>query len=191
MGTQHIEVREYRARGTDDRVHLVDAGPDALLDPSPYRTRCGQAVFEVYGARLDATCPACADLERPDAVSAGRELPAAPTTIGRGEPGRLTATAAAVVLLVVGIVALVVRDSGAIQFGVLHVAVGVAGLALASTGRGARVFLVGGAAAYLLLWLYGVVDQAVAWPLLFLAAGMAFLAFLVGTPRRSTNTPMH
>lgn len=57
MDTEH---RAYRARGSDDRVHLVDAGPDALIDPSPYRTRCDQAVLEVYNDSPDLTCQACA-----------------------------------------------------------------------------------------------------------------------------------
>lgn len=41
-------MQEFPARGgDDDRVHIADAPEDALLDPSPYSTRCGQAVLEV------------------------------------------------------------------------------------------------------------------------------------------------
>lgn len=55
------DVRRYSGRADrDDRVHVVDAGPDALEDPSPYRTRCGLPVLEVYNASEEITCPACA-----------------------------------------------------------------------------------------------------------------------------------
>ncbi|MEU4560440.1 DUF4383 domain-containing protein [Actinoplanes sp. NPDC023936] len=40
---------------------------------------------------------------------------------------------------------------------VVHLLFGVAGLALARTVSGARAYLVGGGAVYLLLWLYGLV----------------------------------
>ncbi|QSR30280.1 hypothetical protein CFI00_07140 [Nocardioides sp. S5] len=44
---------------------------------------------------------------------------------------------------------------------VVHLLFGVAGLALARTASGARLFLVGGGAIYLVLWLYGlVVDKS-------------------------------
>src|SRR5215207_4443472 len=43
---------------------------------------------------------------------------------------------------------------------IVHLLFGVAGLALARTWAGARTFLIGGGAIYLVLWLYGlVVDQ--------------------------------
>lgn len=52
---------EFAARaGDDDQVHQVDADTDALIDPSPYRTRCGQAVLEVYNTGLPISCPRCA-----------------------------------------------------------------------------------------------------------------------------------
>lgn len=41
----------------------------------------------------------------------------------------------------------------------VHLAFGVAGLALARTVSGARTFLVGGGAIYLVLWLYGLVTS--------------------------------
>lgn len=40
---------------------------------------------------------------------------------------------------------------------VVHLLFGVAGLALARSASGARLFLVGGGAVYLVLWLYGVI----------------------------------
>lgn len=53
--------REYTAKGgEDDRIHLVDARPDVLLDPSPYRARCGQPLLEAYNTPEPVTCPECA-----------------------------------------------------------------------------------------------------------------------------------
>jgi hypothetical protein len=58
------------------------------------------------------------------------------------------------------------HHSGASLFGVfavsvlhnlVHIAFGAAGLALSRTTAGARTYLIGGGAVYLLLWLYGVV----------------------------------
>jgi hypothetical protein len=43
----------------DDKVHQVEADDDALLDPSPYRTRCDQPVLEVYNTPTPVTCPRC------------------------------------------------------------------------------------------------------------------------------------
>jgi hypothetical protein len=61
MDQQDTARRMFPASGgDDDQIHLVDAGMDALLDPSPYTTRCGQAVFEVYNDERGVTCPACA-----------------------------------------------------------------------------------------------------------------------------------
>ncbi|TWP53656.1 DUF4383 domain-containing protein [Lentzea tibetensis] len=61
-------------------------------------------------------------------------------------------------------------ESGAMLLGLFHVSIlhnvvhllfGVAGLAMARTASGARGFLIGGGAIYLVLWLYGlVVDKA-------------------------------
>ena len=83
----------------------------------------------------------------------------------------------------------------------VHVAFGLAGLACAATARSARVFLVGGGVVYLALFVYGLVvdrssdvvpvNAADNWLHLFLAATMLALAWLVGTPRRPTNTPIH
>lgn len=58
------------------------------------------------------------------------------------------------------------HDSGAELFGIfqvsvlhnlVHLAFGVAGLAMARTASLARAYLVGGGAVYLVLWLYGLV----------------------------------
>lgn len=83
----------------------------------------------------------------------------------------------------------------------VHVAFGVAGLVLAITARSARIFLVGGGLVYLALFAYGLVVDSSAdivpvnaadnWLHLFIAAGLLALAFMVGTPRRPTNTPIH
>jgi hypothetical protein len=69
----------------------------------------------------------------------------------------------------------------------VHLLFGIAGLALARTVSGARLFLVGGGAIYLLLWLYGLVidfdsganfvplNTADNWLHLFLGVGMIAL----------------
>jgi hypothetical protein len=55
------ETRQFSARtARDDQVHRVEAPSDALLDPSPYRTRCHRPVFEIYNAAIPITCPDCA-----------------------------------------------------------------------------------------------------------------------------------
>lgn len=147
------------------------------------------------------------------------------TPLSRPEPGRIAAAAAGAVFLLVGVLGFVPgittghdgmtfagHHSTAALFGVfavsvlhnlVHLAFGVAGLALATTPGGARVFLVGGGVVYLVLWLYGlVVDHDSAanvvpvngadnWLHLFLGLALLALAFLVGTPRRPTNTPIH
>src|SRR5215210_3624121 len=41
----------------------------------------------------------------------------------------------------------------------VHVLFGVAGLSLARTARGSRLFLVGGGATYLVLWIYGLLIE--------------------------------
>ncbi|WP_250009638.1 DUF4383 domain-containing protein [Actinoplanes sp. M2I2] len=77
---------------------------------------------------------------------------------------------------------------------IVHLLFGVAGLALARTASGARAFLIGGGAVYLVLWLYGLVvgenssanfvpmNNADDWLHLFLGLGMIALGFL--TSRR-------
>jgi len=42
---------------------------------------------------------------------------------------------------------------------IVHLLFGVVGLALARTAAGARNFLIGGGAVYLVLWLYGLLDE--------------------------------
>ncbi|GAB3937206.1 DUF4383 domain-containing protein [Micromonospora vulcania] len=89
---------------------------------------------------------------------------------------------------------------GVFQVSVLHNLVhllfGVAGLALARTVTGARTFLVGGGAVYLVLWLYGLavdhdtganvlpVNDADGWLHLGLGVGMIALGLLTARPRR-------
>jgi hypothetical protein len=75
---------------------------------------------------------------------------------------------------------------------IVHLLVGVAGLALARTRNGARSFLVGGGVIYLLLWLYGLlIDKASAanfvpvndaddWLHFLLGAGMIALGVILG-----------
>ncbi len=141
--------------------------------------------------------------------------------LGTPEPGRLASAGAGVVFLLVGVLgfmpgvtsgelAFAGPGSTAELFGVFRVSVlhnlvhlgfGVAGLALATTARGARVFLVGGGLVYVALFVYGLVvdrdadvvpvNAADNWLHLFLAVSLLALAFMVGTPRRPTNTPIH
>lgn len=96
------------------------------------------------------------------------------------------------------------RDSGAELLGVfdasilhnlVHVAFGAAGLALVRTFRGARAFLLGGGAIYLLLWVYGLIvdrgDRANFVPLdsadnwLHLALGLTMVGLGALTARRT------
>jgi hypothetical protein len=81
---------------------------------------------------------------------------------------------------------------------IVHLLFGVAGLALARTVSGARTYLIGGGAVYLVLWLYGLVidhnsaanfvpvNSADNWLHLFLGLGMIALGLL--TTRRTANT---
>ncbi|WP_431977274.1 DUF4383 domain-containing protein [Micromonospora haikouensis] len=89
---------------------------------------------------------------------------------------------------------------GVFQVSVLHNAVhlafGLAGLALSRTWDGARTFLIGGGAIYLVLWLYGLVvdhgsganfipvNDADNWLHLVLGAGMIALGVLTTRDRR-------
>jgi hypothetical protein len=78
---------------------------------------------------------------------------------------------------------------------IVHLLFGVAGLALARTWESARLFLVGGGAVYLVLWLYGLVidlnsaanfvslNTADNWPHLFLGVGMVGLGLVLGRTR--------
>jgi hypothetical protein len=73
---------------------------------------------------------------------------------------------------------------------IVHLLFGVAGLALARTVSGARTFLIGGGAIYLVLWLYGLVvdhetdanfipvNNADDWLHFFLGVGMIALGLL-------------
>ncbi|KNE81089.1 membrane protein [Streptomyces fradiae] len=93
------------------------------------------------------------------------------------------------------------HDSGAELFGIfqvsvlhnlVHLAFGVAGLAMARTASLARAYLVGGGAVYLVLWLYGLVidknsdanfvplNSADDWLHFFLGIGMIGLGILLG-----------
>lgn len=79
---------------------------------------------------------------------------------------------------------------------IVHLLFGVAGLLLVRTAAGARAYLVGGGAIYLLLWVYGLlIDQestanfvplnsADNWLHLLLGVGMVALGFLLGGRRR-------
>ncbi|PWU51790.1 DUF4383 domain-containing protein [Micromonospora globispora] len=133
-------------------------------------------------------------------------------------PVRRAATGVGVIFLLIGVLGFVpgvtsnfgglslaghqsdARLLGVFQVSVLHNVVhllfGVAGLAMSRTVTGARTFLVGGGAIYLVLWLYGlVVDQRSAanfvpvngadnWLHLLLGVGMIALGLLT---RRDPN----
>ena len=126
------------------------------------------------------------------------------------------ATAVAAVFLLVGVLGFIPgitteygdmtfagHDSGAQLLGVfgvsilhnvVHLLFGVAGLVLARSWTGARAFLVGGGAVYLVLWLYGLlidqdssanfvpVDDADNWLHLALGLGMVALGLLLSRP---------
>ncbi|MEV0724137.1 DUF4383 domain-containing protein [Micromonospora purpureochromogenes] len=124
-------------------------------------------------------------------------------------PVRRAAQAAGVVFLLIGVLGFIpgiTTDYGTMKFAghdseakllglfqvsilhnLVHLAYGVAGLALARTVSGARTFLLAGGAIYLVLWLYGVVvdhdsganfvplNNADDWLHLFLGVGMIAL----------------
>ena len=82
---------------------------------------------------------------------------------------------------------------------IVHLLFGVAGLALARTWNGARSFLIGGGAVYLVLWLYGLlidktsaanfvpVNAADDWLHFLLGVGMVALGVILGR-RAPTRT---
>jgi hypothetical protein len=84
---------------------------------------------------------------------------------------------------------------------IVHLAFGIAGLALAKTLEGARTFLIGGGVIYLVLWLYGLlidrggdanfipINTAVNWLHFGLAVVMIAAGFLLARePRPRTTT---
>src|SRR5215218_1514871 len=78
---------------------------------------------------------------------------------------------------------------------IVHLLFGIAGLALSRTWDGARTFLIGGGAIYLVLWLYGLiidkhdsanfvpVNSADDWLHFFLGVGMIALGLVLGRQR--------
>ncbi|WP_089154267.1 DUF4383 domain-containing protein [Micromonospora sp. NBS 11-29] len=134
-------------------------------------------------------------------------------------PVRRAAQAVGIVFLVIGVLGFVpgiTSDYGSMRFArhesgakllglfqvsilhnLVHLLFGVAGLALARTVAGARLYLIGGGAVYLVLWLYGLVidhnsganfvplNNADNWLHLFLGVGM--IALGVALTRRTTD----
>lgn len=102
------------------------------------------------------------------------------------------------------------HGSGALLLGVfavsvlhnlVHLAFGVAGIAMARTAPGARAYLIGGGIVYAVLWLYGLlidhgsdanfvpVNDADNWLHLALAIGMIALGVLLGRTVASHRRP--
>jgi hypothetical protein len=85
---------------------------------------------------------------------------------------------------------------------IVHLAFGVAGIALARTFNTARAYLIGGGAIYLVLFIYGLVidressmnfvpvNSADNWLHLGLAAGMLALGLALGRVRHDTGAPV-
>lgn len=79
---------------------------------------------------------------------------------------------------------------------IVHLAFGVAGLALARTWDGARSFLIGGGVIYLALWILGLVggadwipsNSADNWLHFALGLGMVGAGYALGRERRTTAT---
>jgi hypothetical protein len=82
---------------------------------------------------------------------------------------------------------------------IVHLLYGVAGLAMARTWSGARAYLIGGGAVYLVLWLYGLLvgqntaanfvplNMADDWLHLVLGLGMIGLGVLLGKDRHTAT----
>lgn len=138
-------------------------------------------------------------------------------------PVQTAALAVGVVFLLVGILGFIPgitsnydqlsfagHGSGALLLGVfavsvlhnlVHLAFGVAGLALARTASGARSFLIGGGIVYAVLWIYGLlidhgsdanfvpVNDADNWLHLALAVGMIALGVLLGRTVAANRRP--
>lgn len=137
-------------------------------------------------------------------------------------PAKLAATVVAAVFLLVGILGFIPGattdyegmtfagyESTAMLLGVFHVSIlhnivhllfGVAGLVMARSVSGARSFLIGGGAVYLVLWLYGLVidhdssanfvpvNGADNWLHLFLGVGMLALGLALRGARGASRT---
>lgn len=73
-------------------------------------------------------------------------------------PVQLAALLAGLTSLVVGILGLAGAFHAADLLDLVHIALGVAGIALARAPESAATFLTGGGVAYLALWLLGAVD---------------------------------
>lgn len=55
-------LRKYVAKsGNDDAVHLVEAAPVDLVDPSLLRTHCDEPVMQVYTDEREVSCDRCAE----------------------------------------------------------------------------------------------------------------------------------
>lgn len=86
---------------------------------------------------------------------------------------------------------------------VVHLLFGVAGLALARTFSGARTYLIGGGAIYLVLWIYGLVidhhsdanfipvNSADDWLHFVLGVGMIGLGVVLGREHRTAHAHSH
>jgi hypothetical protein len=142
-----------------------------------------------------------------------------PATAGARALVQTAALAVAIVFLLVGVLGFIpgiTTDYGTMQFAghqseakllgifqvsilhnIVHLLFGAAGLAMARTVSGARTYLIGGGAIYLVLWLYGLVidhnsaanfvpvNGADNWLHLLLGVGMIALGLL--TTRRTAR----